>query len=62
MSFTNWLQWIFVPRMRYMVEANAQLPSKSAMYPMATEALVDMQDESKGILDSVKRLDMLLSA
>jgi uncharacterized protein YqcC (DUF446 family) len=45
-----------------MVEANAQLPSKSAMYPMAAEALVDMQDESKGILDSVKRLDMLLSA
>ena len=62
MSFTNWLQWIFVPRMRYMVEANAQLPSKSAMYPMAAEALVDMQGEFKGILDSVKRLDMLLSA
>ncbi|MDP6968167.1 MAG: YqcC family protein [Gammaproteobacteria bacterium] len=62
MSFTSWLQWIFVPRMRYMVESNKQLPDKSAMYPMAAEALVDMQDQSKGILDSVKRLDMLLTS
>ena len=61
MNFTNWLQWIFLPRMRYMAEAERPLPDKSAMYPMATETLIDMQDQAKGILDSVKRLDMLLA-
>ena len=61
MSFTSWLQWIFVPRMQYMVEAKQPMPHKSAMYPMATETLIDMQDQAKGILDSVKRLDMLLA-
>ncbi|MCP4880727.1 MAG: YqcC family protein [Gammaproteobacteria bacterium] len=61
MSFTSWLQWIFVPRMLYMIESGGQLPRKSAMHPMAIAALSDMLDQGKGVMDSVKRLDMLLS-
>lgn len=62
MSFTSWLQWIFVPRMLYMIESESPLPGKSAMHPMAGEALAEMQDQAKGVLDSVKRLDLLISA
>jgi uncharacterized protein YqcC (DUF446 family) len=61
MNFTSWLQWIFVPRMLYMIESEGQLPTKSATYPMATEALADMQEQASGVLASVKRLDGLLS-
>ncbi|HCH25195.1 MAG TPA: pseudouridine synthase [Oceanospirillaceae bacterium] len=62
MSFTSWLQWIFVPRMLYMIESESALPGKSAMHPMAVEALAEMQEQAKGVLDSVKRLDVLISA
>ncbi len=62
MSFSNWLQWIFVPRMQYMLETDAGLPGKSAMFPMAEEAWKDMGETAKGTLDSVRRLDVLLSA
>ena len=62
MSFTSWLQWIFVPRMLYMIESESALPAKSGMHPMAVEALAEMQGQAKGILDSVKRLDVLISA
>lgn len=61
MSFSNWLQWIFVPRLQYMLETQAALPGKSGMHPMAEEAWKEMGTTAKGALDSVRRLDVLLS-
>ena len=61
MNFATWLQWIFVPRMYYMVESESALPGKSGIHPMAEEALSDMTEQVKAVLKSILRLDILLN-
>ncbi len=35
LSFAQWLQWIFVPRMKLIIESDAALPARSGIRPMA---------------------------
>lgn len=37
----EWLQWIFIPRMQALLDANAPLPEKIAISPYLEEALED---------------------
>jgi|TARA_B110001469_G_scaffold51019_1_gene49583 uncharacterized protein YqcC (DUF446 family) len=62
MSFAEWLQWIFIPRLNYLAEKKAQLPRKSGIYPMAEVAFKDLQSNIKGLLGSIQRMDTLLTA
>jgi len=39
MSPTEWLQWIFIPRMYALLESQAPLPSQIAISPYLEEAL-----------------------
>ena len=39
MSPTEWLQWIFVPRMQALIDAKATLPAQIAITPYLEEAL-----------------------
>ncbi|MDP8078731.1 YqcC family protein [Phocoenobacter skyensis] len=36
---TQWLQWIFIPRMEALIEANAALPTQFSITPYLEEAL-----------------------
>lgn len=39
LSATQWLQWIFLPRMHALLEADAELPRNFAITPYLEEAL-----------------------
>lgn len=39
LSATQWLQWIFIPRMNALLDANSPLPQKIAISPYLEEAL-----------------------
>lgn len=41
LSATQWLQWIFIPRMVALLEANSELPRNFAITPYLEEALKD---------------------
>lgn len=41
MTPTEWLQWIFIPRMHALIEAKASLPKTFAITPYLEEALKD---------------------
>ena len=62
MGFAEWLQWIFIPRLSYLLETKSQLPHQSGIYPMAEEAFKDLEGTIKGLLSSIKRMDILLTA
>ena len=62
MGFAEWLQWIFIPRLSYLLETGGQLPHKSGIYPMADEAFKDLEGTIKGLMGSIKRMDTLLTA
>lgn len=38
LSFAEWLQFVFLPRMKIMLEAGAVLPSRCGLAPMAEES------------------------
>ncbi|MDB4001444.1 YqcC family protein [Oceanospirillaceae bacterium] len=61
MGLGQWLQWIFIPRLSYLAETQADLPQKSAILPMAEEAFKDLDDAVKGLLGSIRRMDGLLT-
>ena len=50
MVFTEWLQWVFVARMRAILEGHHPLPEHCQIAPMAEEALRGMNTETKGII------------
>ena len=39
MAFSQWLQWIFIPRMRALIDAKAPLPKGANITPYAEESL-----------------------
>ncbi|MDO4697698.1 MAG: YqcC family protein [Pasteurellaceae bacterium] len=43
LSATQWLQWIFIPRMQALLDANSELPRNFAITPYLEEALKDEQ-------------------
>lgn len=58
MSSYEWLQWIFIPRMRALIDANAILPRNFSLHPYFEESLKE-QEEAAELLSLIKRLDEL---
>lgn len=56
---TQWLQWIFIPRMRAILEANANLPRNFAITPYLEEALKN-EDYLPTISAPILKLEQLL--
>lgn len=60
MQAHEWLQWIFIPRMYALIEANANLP-QFALHPYFEEALKDQETNINHLLHLIKQLDELSS-
>lgn len=62
MHFQQWLQWIYIPRLRALVEAGGALPQGSQILPYAEESF-KMQGlkETRAILIIIGHCDRLLS-
>ncbi len=58
MPLENWLQFIFIPRMRGLVAARAPMPSNCEVLPVAEEAFDKVNRE---LLAVIARLDVLIS-
>lgn len=56
---TQWLQWIFIPRMHALLEANAELPRNFAVTPYLEESL-KAESYLQAICDPVLKLEVLL--
>ena len=61
LSFLEWLQWIYVARLRALLDANAALPQGAQVLPYAEEALRVSGDNIPGLLTLIEQLDEALS-
>lgn len=61
LSFLEWLQWIYIARLRAIIEAEGRLPSGADVYAYAEEALKEKGTEALSLLDLIRRLDGLLN-
>lgn len=61
LRFEQWLQWIFLPRMKVILEQQRPLPAKSGIYHYAEEALRKKDYSSHSLLGLIKRFDDLIT-
>ena len=61
LHFHEWLQWVYIPKMRAFIAAHAALPERSGLLPMAEEAWKSDAHNSGGLLLVVRALDALVN-
>ncbi len=63
LRFHQWLQWLFLPRMRRILAADgAGMPSESGIHVYAEECLRDDPRDTDALLALIRRFDELISA
>lgn len=61
LRFEQWLQWIFLPRMKEILEDCRPLPVKSSIFSYAQEYLRKDAPPTTDLLELVKRFDDLIA-
>ena len=62
LDFEQWLQWIFLPRMKEILEHGLALPNASGILVMAETVYVDRPEESRGLRRLLAEFDQLISS
>ncbi|WP_236234312.1 YqcC family protein [Pseudomonas tohonis] len=60
LAFEQWLQWIFLPRMKLILESGHDLPQASGIRPMAEMAYRERPVEVRSLLDALGEFDRLI--
>ncbi|NHN79339.1 YqcC family protein [Azotobacter chroococcum] len=61
LAFEEWLQWIFLPRMKRILESGSALPVVSGVRPMAEMVYAERLIEVGRLLQSLGEVDRLIS-
>ena len=61
LRFEQWLQWVFLPRMKHTLEHSRPLPVKSGIFVYACEYLRKSEPSTNSLLTLMKRFDDLIS-
>ncbi len=61
LEFTQWLQFVFVVRMKVIIEQGHPLPAVSGMAPMAEEYFRARPESGHGLIQALEEIDQLLS-
>lgn len=61
LAFEEWLQWIFLPRMREIIEQGKPLPSVSGIRQMGEMVFVDRPEQARRLLELLGAFDLLIS-
>lgn len=61
MEFTQWLQFVFLQKMKALVESGQPLPSVSGIAPMAEEYFRGRAQSGQGLVEALEEMDRLLS-
>lgn len=62
MPLQQWLQWVFLPRMKAVVESNADLPHACNISSYAQETIAKLEVDTTSIVAILRELDLALSA
>lgn len=61
MPFDQWLQWIFLPRMKVILEQGAPLPNVSGIQPMAEQVYGVGNAQSRELIKLLGEFDEILT-
>lgn len=57
LSFTQWLQFVFIPRLRFMIESRQTLPRACNILPVAEEYFGNQRYNTSRLLQIIGKLD-----
>ncbi len=60
LAFEQWLQWIFLPRMKQILEAGVALPSVSGIQPMAEQVYGGQAQKARELIKLLGEFDQLI--
>ncbi|WP_137888254.1 YqcC family protein [Pseudomonas sp. 2FE] len=60
LAFEEWLQWVFLPRMKVIVECGKPLPTTSGIRPMAEVVYSERSAKAKTLLELLGEFDRLI--
>jgi uncharacterized protein YqcC (DUF446 family) len=61
LAFEQWLQWIFLPRMKQVLEAGAALPNVSGIQPMAEQVYGGQTSRARALIKLLGEFDQLIA-
>lgn len=61
MSLHQWLQWIFIPRIKVLVEQGDVLPGNCSIAPYAEQVFPELEADTTQLQALIVRIDTLLS-
>jgi uncharacterized protein YqcC (DUF446 family) len=61
LEFNQWLQWVFLPRMKLLLEQGMELPAMSGIQPMAELFYSDLHRPADRLFRLIGEMDRLLS-
>ena len=62
LDFEQWLQWIFLPRMKIIIELGHPLPSASGILVMAETVFTDRPEQSRELRRLLAEFDQLIAS
>lgn len=62
LSFEAWLQWLFLPRMKFLLETSAPLPTASGIRFMAEEVYRGRELQVRELLNALGEFDRLIGS
>ena len=60
MAFSQWLQWVFMPRVRSILDQGGRLPTGSNIKPYAEEAIKAEGLEAEKLLTHMEQFDHIM--
>lgn len=61
LEFEQWLQWVFLPRMKIILEENLPLPNASGILEMAEMVYASRQKETRFLQQLLAHFDRLIT-
>lgn len=61
LRFTQWLQWVFIPRIAALLERDEALPRDCAIAPLAETVFEDLELDTARLLDLLGQMDRRLT-
>ena len=62
MRFTQWLQWVFLPRTRALLEQGGAMPARSQIAPLAEEMFKQLGGDTRRLLALIGEFDRMINA
>jgi uncharacterized protein YqcC (DUF446 family) len=62
LDFEQWLQWIFLPRMKVIIEEGLALPATSGILAMAEMVYASRPGQGIALMASLRHFDLLIAS